>query len=502
MSRLFLIYIASICWLHAEGQSPIFKTSDPMKLMGAINSSGAEESMPVFTRDSSTLYYVRTYDPRSVGGKNDQDIYFSEKFADLVYSNGENLTELNNKFNNAVLGINVNNNRMYVLNAYKGSKSGTKGIAYSNLGYGFWDRPVPIEIPGLEIKGEHVSMHMTYDEKAAIIAYEGPNSLGKEDMYVSIQTANGWSAPKHLGNVVNSAGFEMSPFLSQDWDTLYFSSNGLGGYGDADIFYSVKQGAWDQWSKPINLGPKINSPKFDAYFIVTPDHLYWSSNRDSELSDIWTAYIYDAPRLGLTISHKVANASKYLGNDGKIDVTISGGFPPYKIKWDTGSKKEDVGGLAKGSYQITVTDTTGTTITERISVGHAPPELQLDLGKLLKLNPIYFDMNSAELREDAKYELDKIVGILNEFPSMKMEIGSHTDCRSSGQFNSALSEGRATSTLQYIQKFISNPKRITAKGYGETKPLSTCSCEGGTENPCTEADHQLNRRSEFIVVGN
>src|SRR5690606_11298484 len=116
---------------------------------------------------------------------------------------------------------------------------------------------------GLSIEGDFYGFHVNEEENVIIISHNGPNSLGEEDFYVSTKSGEEWSAPVHMGNIINSVGFEIAPFLSPSQDTLYFSSNGFGGQGNADIFSAVKQGSWTDWSAPINLGDRINSPKFD-----------------------------------------------------------------------------------------------------------------------------------------------------------------------------------------------------------------------------------------------
>lgn len=123
-----------------------------------------------------------------------------------------------------------------------------------------------------------------------------------------------------------------------------------------------------------------------------------------------------------------------------------------------------------------------------------------DLGKLLKLNPIYFDLNSSYIRKDAKIELQKIIDAMNANPNMVIECGSHTDCRETYKYNEWLSERRAQRTMEYIKKRITDPSRITGKGYGETKLVNDCACEGEKTSDCSEEQHQLNRRTEFIIV--
>ena len=130
------------------------------------------------------------------------------------------------------------------------------------------------------------------------------------------------------------------------------------------------------------------------------------------------------------------------------------------------------------------------------------PEIGIDLAKTLNLNPIYFDLDKSNIRPDAKIELDKIVQIMNDNPSIVIELGSHTDCRATKAYNMSLSDRRAKSSAEYIQKRIKDPKRIYGKGYGESKLVNECECEGKQVTPCTEEQHQANRRTEFRIVKN
>lgn len=122
-------------------------------------------------------------------------------------------------------------------------------------------------------------------------------------------------------------------------------------------------------------------------------------------------------------------------------------------------------------------------------------------GKRYVLKPIYFDLDKANIRADAAVELDKIVQLLNDCPDMKMEIGSHTDCRHSYSYNENLSNRRAQASLEYIASRISNPSRLSARGYGERVLAVDCPCEGAVTSSCSEEQHQLNRRTEFRIKG-
>lgn len=130
---------------------------------------------------------------------------------------------------------------------------------------------------------------------------------------------------------------------------------------------------------------------------------------------------------------------------------------------------------------------------DKINVG-------IDLASIIEINPIYFDFDKYDIRPDAEVELKKIVKVMNENPSMVIELGSHTDCRSSIDYNQKLSENRAKASAAYIQKRISNPERIYGKGYGESKLKVNCPCEGAVKSPCSKKEHQKNRRTEFVII--
>jgi outer membrane protein OmpA-like peptidoglycan-associated protein len=127
-------------------------------------------------------------------------------------------------------------------------------------------------------------------------------------------------------------------------------------------------------------------------------------------------------------------------------------------------------------------------------------EIGVDLAVTLDLKPIYFDLDKSNIRPDAKIELDKIVKIMNDNPTIQIELGSHTDCRSSIEYNLALSTRRAKSTSEYIKARITNKNRLSGKGYGESKLINGCECEGKIKSTCTEIEHQANRRTEFRII--
>ena len=475
--------------------------SDPVKLGSGINTE-AEETLPVFSTDSSTLYFSRVL-PTGENNELNGEIYFSAK-ENGEFVKSEPIDVLNNKSHNAVFGISKDGSSVYVLDSYDKFKSQgkknylKKGAAISMKKGNDWQTPIHVEIPTLDIEGDAYGFYINNDENSMIVSYQGSGSLGKEDLYFITKEGSAWSAPVHMGNVINTAGFEISPFLSVTKDTLFFSSDGLGGSGDADIFYSTKQGSWTEWSAPVNLGTTINSPKFDGYFSYSSNKVYWASNRESENSDIYFATILPPPPPPpLLASAVVSNVTMYQGSDGNIDLTIEGGVGPYAITWSNDSKQEDLTNIKRGSYTVIITDNIGQTAEVTVEINEPKPAVT---NVELIVNPIYFDLAKFAIRKDAAKELDKIVKIMNDNPEIEIELGSHTDCQASDESNMILSTKRAKASASYIKERITKPERINGKGYGETRLIAKCDCEStDKKTKCTEKQNQLNRRTEFVL---
>jgi outer membrane protein OmpA-like peptidoglycan-associated protein len=506
--------------------SQFWDISSPVKLPGTVNTVSSEESIPVFSKDSSILYFVRTYDPNAAGGEMDQDIWYSRKDSKGNYGDCELLSEVNNKYHNAVLGIGGKSNRMYLLNSYEGKKDKIKGLAVSENKGNKWSYPIEISIPGLDIEGDYYGFFVNESEDVIIISYQGSESLGLEDLYVSTKSSSGWSNPIHLGKNINSNGFEISPFLCKTQDTLFFSSNGFGGEGDADIFYSVKQGSWTDWSKPTNMGKKINSPKFDAYFSHTGSTLYWSSNRDQERSDIYMARALTPPPISIACSGK--DVTIFNGSDGLFNANITGGVEPIAVLWSNGSKDLKNTNAKAGTYLVTATDAIGQQAT--CSVTLFQPELVVN--KPIVLPEVRYVFNKWTFVTDSTiHSLDSIEYVYNlliDNPKLVLELSSHTDARGSDDANQKLSENRARAMYKYLveEKGI-DARRIVPVGKGEKSPrtvylrnsqyfVSQPADMNGVQtivltesyiNKFKETDrklfeqlHQLNRRTEGKVI--
>lgn len=522
MNKLY--WLITILFMHSYAVNAQFwKISNPYPLGTTVNSQ-AEESTPLFSKDSSILYFTRTYDTRNTGGEWDQDIWYSTRMENGEgYNEAKNLKDLNNKFNNAVVGMSADGNRIYLLDAYQGKKDLVKGLAVSERNNnGSWGSPERVNIPELKIDGDFYGFYVSPDEKIIIISYKGLASNGEEDLYYSETIDGKWTAPKHMGNTVNSEGYEIAPFLNGGKDTLYFSSNGFEGQGEADIYYSVKIGSdWTSWSEPTNLGLPVNSSKFDAYINISDDEIYFSSNRDSTRSDIFKAKAIFYRFIGTVRDKETLKpiegthiVIKNRDDENKLveelytnDIgELKGERLPYRYK-DVINLKilvEREGYIGKSlTLEKQLSDTTDIDLSTLLDVNLTKiEEGKTDLADIIDIAPIYFDLNSSIIRDDAAKELDKVVELMEDNPKIVIELRAHTDSRASDKYNLWLSDRRAKSSAEYIISQGISVDRIEGKGFGEQQLIVTdAEIEKASSAEEKERLHQKNRRTEFIIVG-
>lgn len=366
---------------------------------------------------------------------------------------------------------------------------------------------------------------LTSGGKVMYFVSDMPGGYGGADIYrITKDALAGWGMPENLGEKINTEGDEMFPFFEEKKATMFFSSNGRFGLGGLDVFMCASNGS--EFGRVYNAGTPINT-RYDDFALVTDSTRskgYFSSNRaeGSGSDDIYSVDIFRI-EIGKKLEgiakdkNGVAVPSTFItlldDKDHMVDTatTKSDGAFVFLVDSDKNYKLAAV----KADYNdgFTMVNTSGTefivtadvillqkelvkeTLKEQIKVG-------ADLGKILKFNPdrIFFDLNKFDIRADAKEELAYIIKVMNDHPTMVVESRSYTDCRASDKYNQKLSEKRAKACADYIKKRITNPERITSKGYGETGLMNACACEGKVLSDCTDAEHQKNRRAEFIIV--
>ena len=504
-------YFFILLALNAPAQ--IYDFTDPLRLPGGINSS-AEETNPVLAADGKIIYFVRTFDVKNVGGIYDQDIWMSRLELGL-WGNAKPIVNLNNKLNNALVAAIQDSigSKLYLLSTYTSEKDNRKGIAVSNLKDSVWGQPTKVTIPDLDIDGKYVSYFLSQNEDVLVFSFEGSDSEGEEDLYIATKSSEGWNSPEHMGSSINSSGYEISPFLCPSNDTLYFASNGFKGEGDADIYYSIKKGKWNNWSKPINLGKKINSPKFDAYLIKRGNEIIWASNRDGKDCDLYAAKSIPPPKL--ISSLQSTDVSTFQGYDGKIDLAISSGVPPYKIAWSNGKTTEDLSELNKGKYTVTVIDATG---QKNILMAEINEPLFEDK-KIIRFPELRYEFNKWTFINDSTVNsadsLAYVAELLTNYPEIVIELISHTDSRGEESQNQILSINRARACYKYlVEELKIDPRRIIPVGKGEKEPATWIDPISGKSILLTkeyinqfkdddvlyEKINQLNRRTEGRII--
>jgi OmpA-OmpF porin, OOP family len=255
------------------------------RLSDNINTTTYSEGVPIITPDGESLFLCRFNSPGNVGDVDDaNDIWVSnlssKNLWDVAYNIGR---PLNNTSNNFVCSTSPDGNTLLLGNKY--NKDGTmgNGASITNKTKTGWEFPTPQEIDGFYNNNDYVSFYMSNSNKVLLMSCEMNDSKGDQDLYVSFNIGeNKWSTPLHMGAVLNTPKTDFQPFLAADEKTLYFSSDGHTGYGDADIYVSKRlDDTWTNWSKPMNLGNKINTPNFDNGYTITAkgDYAYFVTSK-------------------------------------------------------------------------------------------------------------------------------------------------------------------------------------------------------------------------------
>ncbi|WP_108870392.1 OmpA family protein [Aquimarina aquimarini] len=445
----------------------ILKT--PKKIKGKINTK-FHESSTSFSNDGQTVYFTRNNYTKRKLGSNEQGTVLLK-----IYR----ATFQNNKWTN-IEELPFNSNEYSVAHPTL-SKDGTKLYFASDM----------------------------------------PDSRGLSDLYVvDIKEDGTFGTPQNLGDRINTEGRETFPYIGES-GSLYFASDGHIGLGGLDVFVTVPE-EFGVFSIPYNVGKPVNSSEDDFTFVLNEDTKigYFSSNRSGgkgnddiysfkqteELITSCNQYVKGVVT-DATSKELLADTEVFLLDDSnnELQQTVTNAKGVYKFDLDC--EKSYIIRANKVMYSPTEVILATNTVLEHEynqplqlnKGGLADKEVKPgdDLAKLLDLEVIYFDLNKSFIRSDAEIELQKIIAALKEYPKLKIDVRSHTDSRANDKYNMYLSEKRAKSTVKYIiEKGGIDKSRVTGKGYGETALVNKC--KDGV--PCSNDEHQLNRRSEFIIV--
>ncbi len=479
--------------------------------LGPNVNSEADELHPLVSHDGKTLYVTRDEYKENIGEKRLQDIWMSKLQADNTWGPAVQMpAPLNTDWHNSITSVSPDNNTLF-MDMDEGDETGDKqGLYFSHRTATGWTTPEEVIIDDYYNYNQYESYHISANRKTMITSLERDDTYGEKDLYVCfLQPDGSWSAPKNLGDDVNTFAEDMTPFLAADNKTLYFASYGYPGYGSADIYMTRrKDNTWTNWTKPQNLGPEINSKGWDAYFTISAkgDYAYMVSYDEGGHGG------GDAFRIKLA-----DNAKPYpvVWISGVVYDQFSNQPMQAEIRYDVLGRPEESGVAlsdhTSGYYQIVLplgesydlrASAPGhVAISEHIEIDGSmqTEEIKKDLylepiavGKVFNLKNVLFERGTDKLISTSYQELDKLVALMKENPSLEIELGGHTDNRGDRNALLELSTMRVEAVEAYLVEKGIDEARITGKGYGRSKPI--------TKNR-NEDERMQNRRVEFKVTG-
>ena len=496
--------------------------------MKALNSKASDFGATWITNSSNDIIFCST---REGGVHKEKDAITGQHFADFYYTRQDkkgvwDKPELVDEEN----GINAKGSEgtpfftktfsdVYFTRCPNDKKrqSGCQIMKSKRTGTTFSEATV-VEIAGVDSVDVVGHPTLTSDESIMYFAAERHGGFGGKDIWVTIKGEDGkFARPFNLGDVINTPGDEMFPYLRND-TTLYFSSDGHGGMGGLDIFVTTIDTAGN-WTEPVNLKSPINSigNDFSIMFHPTEERGFFASNRDSRNGLDDDIYYFMEPPILFTVNGTIKNKNS-LQYVGGANVTIMGtdGTKATTLSSDKGTFQFNEGTVnINNIYVITIDKNNYFTMTDTIStVGlefsrDFTPSYEMEMiptGAVV-LPEIQYELGKWDLQPQFEDSLQGLIEILQVNPNITIELGSHTDNRGSEASNDILSQKRAQSVCDYLILRGIDPMRLTAKGYGERVPRTVNGVkltEDYINKLPTEAEkeraHQLNRRTEFKVL--
>ncbi len=463
------LYFASA--RNSEGKTYGWNEEPFLDVYAAAQNDDGSFQTPMAVKELNTKYHegVVSFSP---DGKT---LYFSrESFHDKIFERDS-----------------LSRNKFSVLNLYKST---------SELGVWSEGEALSLNSENYSVKNPAVSP----DGKTLFFSSDRAGGMGQFDIYSAPINEDGTvGEPTNLGQKVNTEGQEMFPFVSSD-NTLYFSSDGHLGLGGMDVFFAKLV---DGKVGPVrNIGIPVNGNADDFAFSINNDsgEGFVSSNREGGAGsdDVYAVKVLQ-PICDVLVTITVKDSETGLVLAGaSVNVTDSEG---NIVGTKTTSDKGEVNYIIECNTELYLTASmdeyeSGSTSIAETSEEEVSSEILLDpideiiLANKVILNPIYFDFDKSNITAQAAFELDKLVALMNKYQSIVVRAESHTDSRGRDSYNQSLSERRALTTAQYVISKGIDASRITGVGMGETMPVNDCGSR------CNEEEHQMNRRSEFIIL--
>lgn len=507
--------------------------------------SAYDEQNPVLSADGNTLFFTIGNHPDNVGGQKDPgDIWFSRREGSAWSAPVHGGALINDRAYNGVAGLSSDGSQMFLLAHYgpTSAPAKTQGIAVSNNTGSGWSRPDNIGIPYFLNKSGILSGALSSDQKVFVFSAEGYGTFGVEDIYVSLNTHGKWSEPRNLGGVVNTQFQELSPSISDDNRTLYFSSNGRKGHGSFDV-YSCRRldESWTNWSTPENMGSKTNTEGrelFYRYYAAAGFALFTTTKSSDGYGDIRvnkpesvlplpdsTVYasaddlqkkegpiVVADPKLKPeatteTVVADEISAPREVRIYGRITHAKTGEAIPARISFEAPDIAPRATTADAGGYTIAVPASQYTVRIEASGYISSLEKLDIntlemrdlemnfalqpvEVGTTVNLKNVLFAQAKTDILPESYPELDMVVNFLKENPSVKIELHGHTDGRGVHADNVKLSQQRVNKVKAYLVSKGIEGRRISGKGFGGSKPIASND---------TEESRRMNRRVEFVI---
>lgn len=488
------------------------------RLDESVNSDFSELN-PLLSPDGKTLYFSRRNHPENIGGVNDkEDIWYSELGEDGKWSLAKNMgPEFNNENPNFINAVSATPDGKSVIillgNKYHEDGKMSAGVSVSDNLSGTWSPPKPLEIENDYNFNEKANYFMANTRTALLMSVEREDSRGDRDLYVSFQKSDSlWSSPLNLGDMINTAGEESAPFLASDNKTLYFSSNGFSGYGGADVYMTKRlDDTWTNWSEPENMGPDINTELNDLFFNIpsTSDYAYYSREVAIDNADVYRVKlpVFMSPEPIVIVRGKLIDAKTGEPISAKIiyeklpdgtEVGVTRSNPEtgeYEIHLPGGQLygvRAEADGHISENQSLDLKDVKQDGVTRNQDMRLEPIEVaKIEPDATINLNNIFFDFDQATLKSESFPELNRIVTLMGDKPTLEVEISGHADATGPEAYNLGLSERRAKSVVRYLTDKGVSQDRIKVSFFGETKPVETNETKEG---------RRKNRRVEFKIL--
>ena len=471
---------------------------EPVNLGDNINSR-VSEYFPTITIDGRQLVYTRRVN-------NFNEDFFGAELMNDNWSAGKGLPgDINTNQNEGAQNISQDGQWLIFTGCNFAEGMGSCDLYISYLTPEGWSTP---ENLGSTINSDawESAPSLSPDKRDLYFSSNRPGGYGSSDIYVSRRLSNGrWTEPENLGPEVNTAGNESCPFIHSDNQTLYFTSNGHLGYGGDDLFMT-KKGAKNSWGKAVNLGYPINTIENEGSLVVASDGktAYYASDRSDSRGglDIYSFEMRNdiRPARTLWVKGVVFDKKTNKGLPSAVELTdLSTQDVLSKVQTDETGNYLITLPVGK-DYAFNVNRKGYLFFSENFSLSQKIPDstyninipLQpLEANAAVILKNIFFEVNRYDLQPSSTSELDKVVMLLKENPTLKIQINGHTDNVGKPADNLKLSNDRAQSVVKYIVTKGIDVKRLSFRGYGADQPIASNELEEGRAQ---------NRRTELKVI--